>query len=181
MHGCTRAVTTTTARCRTGSSGLQWQSVRFGIKPFLAVEPTARCSWCKEEAGDDLLAHDIECVHSMRGDNNLRHQFLQQALFNILKSVGRGVISLHPLALTFFGSGAHEPSLPEPCQRQREGGRLEDGDGAAELETSRGSRILGISGVLGADSVALIDLTVCRIPKGFRRLFNVVTRSFLKT
>ncbi len=50
----------------------------------------------------------------MRGVNNRRHQFLQHALFNILMSVGRGVISLHPLVLAFFGSGAHVSGYPNP-------------------------------------------------------------------
>jgi hypothetical protein len=75
----------------------------------------------------------------------------------------------------------------------------------------KGTSKFSISGILGADSVTLIDLTVsdeggskpgpnyvpgdhrqrnatakranyvvCRSPKGFRRPFNVVTRSFLK-
>ncbi len=57
---------------------------------FLAVEPTARCSWCKEEVGDDLLAHDIEYVRTMRGDNNRRHQFLLQALFSTSSSQSAG-------------------------------------------------------------------------------------------
>jgi hypothetical protein len=132
-------------------------AVRLGINPFLAVEPTARCSWCKEEVGDDLLAHDIECVRTMRGDNNRRHQFLQQALFNILKSVGRGVISLHPLVLAFFGSGAHESGYPNPVSARE---RVVGSKTETVQQNSKRQGDLGISGVLGADSVALIDLTV---------------------
>jgi hypothetical protein len=132
-------------------------AVRLGINPFLAVEPTARCSWCKEEVGDGLLARDIECVRTMRGDNNRRHQFLQQALFSILKSVGRGVISLHPLVLAFFGSGAHEPGYPNPVSAREwvVGSKTE-----TVQQNSKRQGDLGISGVLDADSIAQIVLTV---------------------
>jgi hypothetical protein len=132
-------------------------AVRLGINPFLGVQSTARCSWCKEEVGDDLLAHDVECVRTMRGDNNRRHQFLQQALFNILKSVGRGMICLHPLVLAFFGSGAHESGYPNPVSaRERTVGSTTE----TVLQNSKRQGDLGITGVLGSDSSALIDLTV---------------------
>ena len=132
-------------------------AVRLGINPFQAVEATQRCSWCKEEVGDDLLAHDIECVRTMRGDNNRRHQWLQQAICNILKSVGRGMVSLHPLVLAFFGSGAHESGYPNPVSaRERVVGSATE----SVAQNSKRQGDIGITGVLGTDSVVLIDLTV---------------------
>jgi hypothetical protein len=87
-------------------SSMRQTNYTFGVFTILArshrVIPVARhiarsvpitaqslCSWCKEEVGDDLLADDIECLRSMRGENNRRHKFLQHALFNILKPVSQ--------------------------------------------------------------------------------------------
>ena len=132
-------------------------AVRLGINPFQAVEATQRCSWCKEEVGDDLLAHDIECVRTMRGDNNRRHQWLQQAICNILKLIGKGMVCLHPLVLAFFGSGAHESGYPNPVSaRERVVGSATE----SVAQNSKRQGDIGITGVLGTDSVVLIDLTV---------------------
>ena len=132
-------------------------AVRLGINPFQGVQPSARCAWCKEEVGDDLLAHDIECVRTMRGDNNRRHQWLQQAICNILKLIGKGMVCLHPLVLAFFGSGAHESGCLNPVSARE---RVVGSKTESVAQNSRRQGDLGITGVLGTDSIALIDITV---------------------
>jgi hypothetical protein len=69
------------------------------------------------------------------------------------------VISLHPLALTFFGNGAHEPSLayPNPVSARE---RVVGSKTETVQQNSKRQDDLGINGVLGADSVALIDFSV---------------------
>ena len=91
-------------------------AVRLGINPFSNVEPGARCTWCKGEVGDDVVAHSIECTSNAKGDNNRRHQWLQQAFANLLKEVGHGQVMLHPHVLTMFGAGAHENECDAPVR-----------------------------------------------------------------
>ncbi len=62
------------------------------------------------------------------------------------------MLNLHPLVLAYFGSCAHESGYPNlsVLERGDEGGELDEGDAAAELETSRD---IGITGVLGHPGV----------------------------
>jgi hypothetical protein len=60
------------------------------------------------------MADDIECVRTMRGDNNRRHQFLQQALFNILKSVGLDDMPA-PSGPRLLWQRHARFRIPEPC------------------------------------------------------------------
>jgi hypothetical protein len=99
---------------------------------------------------------------SMRGDNNRRHQFLQQALFNILKSIGRGTISLHPLVLAFFGSGAHELGNPNPVSAR------DSERGWSARRRRRCSRTRNVKGT--SASTAFWAQTLSRFrPHGLRR------------
>jgi hypothetical protein len=67
------------------------------------------------------------------------------------------MVCLHPLVLTLFGSGAHEAGCPNPVRARERvvGSKVE----TAQQNTKRQGDI-GITGVLGTDSVVLIDLTI---------------------
>ena len=132
-------------------------AIRLGVNPFADVSPGQRCSWCDHEVGDDLIAHTIECMQNRKGDNNRRHQWLQQALASLFKSVGRGQVLLHPRVLTVFGDGAHEQGYDCGVQaRQREIGSKTE----TIAQNQRRQVDIGLIGVLARDEVLAIDLTV---------------------
>ena len=41
--------------------------LRVDINPFSNVETGARCTWCKGEVGDNVVAHSIECTSNAKG------------------------------------------------------------------------------------------------------------------
>ena len=132
-------------------------AVRLGVNPFSDVDPAQRCESCKQEVGDDLVSHIIECINNAKGDNNRRHQWLQQALSNLLKSIGCGQVLLHPRVLTVFGCGAHENEQQAPVRaRERVVGTVTE----SVEQNKRRQGDIGIIGVLGADQIQLIDITV---------------------
>ncbi len=67
------------------------------------------------------------------------------------------MLSLDPLVFTFFGSGVHETGYPTPVSaRERVVGSMAE----TVQQNSKRQGDLGITGVLSADPIALIDLTV---------------------
>ncbi len=61
------------------------------------------------------------------------------------------------MILAFFGSGAHEPGYPNPvCARERVVGSTTE----TVQQNSKRKGDIGITGVLGADTIVLIDFTV---------------------
>ena len=134
-------------------------AVRLGVNPFRGVEPASRCGWCRREVGDDMLSHMIECMMQMaKGDNNRRHQWLQQAISGLLRAVGHGQVQLTPLVLALFGSGSHEDGYSSPVTP------LARFLGSSRAETveqnARRQGDIGAVGVTERDAIELIDITV---------------------
>ena len=132
-------------------------ALRMGVNPFADVSPGQRCSWCREEVGEDLVAHTIECMQNAKGDNNRRHQWLQQALANLFKSIGHGQTLLHPRLLTVFGDGAHEEGYSCAVRAvERVVGSLTE-----TVEQNRRRQVdIGLIGVLARGETLAVDLTV---------------------
>lgn len=130
-------------------------AIRIGVNPFRGVSPSARCSWCKHAVGEDLFSHTIECLSARKGDNNRRHQWLQQVIANLLKSVAQGAVHLVPQVLAFFGSGAHECGHPNPVTARARPAHHETVE-----QNSRRQGDIGIVDVLEKGQMQLIDLTV---------------------
>jgi hypothetical protein len=132
-------------------------AIRLGINPFAGVPSTMQCTWCKNEVGDDVFSHTIECASAQKGDNNRRHQFLQQVLANLLRAIAEGAVHLVPQVLAFFGAGAHETGSANPVTALAR-------DFVKPKETaeqnSRRQGDIGLEGVFERGQLEIVDLTV---------------------
>jgi hypothetical protein len=132
-------------------------AIRLGVNPFVGASPTMRCSWCKGEVGDDVYSHCIECPSARKGDNNRRHQFLQQTIANLLKATAQGEVHNVPQVLAFLGAGAHEMGHHNPVQAQA---RPQASPPETIAQNSRRQGDLGLVDVFQRGQTQLVDLTV---------------------
>ena len=130
-------------------------AIRVGVNPFEGVPSTYLCAWCKEPVGDDLYSHCIECKSARKGDNNRRHQQLQQVLVNLARAVGEGRVMTVPQVLAFFGAGAHETGHPPPVRARARANHRE-----TEEQNSRRQGDFGLVEVFRRGQLELVDLTV---------------------
>ena len=130
-------------------------AIRTSVNPFSAASPTARCYWCEDTIGDDLYAHCIECSSTRKGDNNRRHQQLQQVLENLCKSVREGRVQSVPNVLAFFGAGAHETGYAPPVTAQARPTHKETAE-----QNGRRQGDIGLVDVFSRGQTELVDLTV---------------------
>ena len=157
---CTSSLPVQSARqCQRGRwrAKIPNRALRLGVNPFGDVDPGMRCSWCSQEVGDDVISHTIECSQNSKGDNNRRHQWLQQALAYLFKSIGHGQVLMHPRLLTVFGDGAHEEGYQCAVRaRERKVGSLVE----SATQNQRRQVDIGLIGVLARDEILALDMTV---------------------
>jgi len=78
----------------------------LGVNCFADVSPATPCPLCKAPVGPCVAAHRLSCRSARTGDNNRRHNAVQQALLSLLRAAGGQVVST-PGVESFTGA---EPS-----------------------------------------------------------------------
>jgi hypothetical protein len=80
-----------------------------GINCFADVPPETPCPLCKTAVGPDVIAHTLSCRSCRTGDNNRRHQAIQQILLYLLRLAGATVVTT-PGVQAWTGTEPADPS-----------------------------------------------------------------------
>jgi hypothetical protein len=97
----------------------------LGINCFAEVAAETPCPHCLDVSGPNLVEHALRCRAAYTGDNNRRHQAMQQVLLYLLRLGGATVVTT-PGVASFT---AAEPTDPSHAGRQLDLGvhALDDG------------------------------------------------------
>jgi len=79
-----------------------------GVNCFADVPPETPCPLCKTAVGPDLVTHTLTCRPCRTGDNNRRHQAVQQSLLFLLRLAGATVVTT-PGVTAFTGADPADP------------------------------------------------------------------------
>jgi hypothetical protein len=81
----------------------------LGLKCFKEVPASTPCPHCHAAIGEDLIEHALRCKAAYTGDNNRRHQAMQQILLYLLRLGGATVVAT-PGVVSFTGADAKDAS-----------------------------------------------------------------------
>ena len=99
----------------------------LGINCFKEIHPTTQCPLCHTAIGHDVIEHCLRCKAAYTGDNNRRHQAMQQVLLYLLRLAGATVVNT-PGVVSYTGA---TPTDPSHAGRQLDLGAHGLDDGAA--------------------------------------------------
>ena len=81
----------------------------LGINCFKEIAAETPCPHCQDAIGNDLIAHTLRCRAAYTGDNNRRHQAMQQVLLYLLRLAG-ATVTTTPGVTSFTGAKPTDPS-----------------------------------------------------------------------
>jgi hypothetical protein len=99
----------------------------LGINCFKEIQPATQCPLCHDAIGHDVIEHCLRCKAAYTGDNNRRHQAMQQVLLYLLRLAGATVVTT-PGVVSYTGA---TPTDPTHAGRQLDLGAYGLDDGPA--------------------------------------------------
>ena len=99
----------------------------LGINCFKEIQPVTQCPLCHDAIGHDVIEHCLRCKAAYTGDNNRRHQAMQQVLLYLLRLAGATVVTT-PGVVSYTGA---TPTDPTHAGRQLDLGAYGLDDGPA--------------------------------------------------